>query len=81
MTYNPATDACQCEHIAHETPNEAVHPYLGTPAGDRRAIFVGPVCDDCATGHLADYPYELLVGPRPFPDPHPHQGRNPACPQ
>ena len=45
---------CQCEHIDHEHPATA-HPYLGARAGTRRALHVGLVCDECATGHLADY--------------------------
>lgn len=44
---------CQCEHVVHETPNEAIHPYLGTKAGVHRAIFIGPICDDCASTHMA----------------------------
>lgn len=45
---------CQCEHVDHEHPTTA-HPYLGARAGTRRAQHVGLVCDECATGHLADY--------------------------
>ena len=45
---------CQCEHVDHEPPATA-HPYLGARAGTRRAQHVGLICDECATGHLADY--------------------------
>ena len=45
---------CQCEHESHEAGT--AHRYLGVPANPRRvAMHVGPVCDDCADGHLADY--------------------------
>lgn len=63
--------ACQCEHIVslrlvaaadavldidHEDPRPVgSHGYLDAPAGSRRAHHVGAVCDECATGHLADY--------------------------
>lgn len=50
----PAEIRCQCEHIDHETPATS-HPYLGASAGTRRAQHVGPICDECATRHLADY--------------------------
>lgn len=47
---------CCCEHIDHiEHPNEAMHPYLRTPAGGHECRYVGPVCDDCAHGHLSGY--------------------------
>lgn len=45
---------CQCEHTDHENA-PAGHRYLGVPAGQHRAHYVGPICDDCARGHLADY--------------------------
>lgn len=45
-------EMCQCEHMDHEPTG---HPYLGVRAGTRRAQHVGLVCDECATGHLADY--------------------------
>lgn len=47
------TPMCQCEHIDHHERDG--HYYLGVHAGSRRAEYVGPICDDCATGHLADY--------------------------
>lgn len=50
---------CQCEHADHEQPGTG-HRYLGVRAGVHRAQHVGLVCDDCATGHLADY---LLPAP------------------
>lgn len=50
----PVTD-CQCEHVSHARGNDG-HAYLGVPANpDGVAMHVGPVCDDCADGHLADY--------------------------
>lgn len=54
MTTAPAL-ACQCEHIDHETPNEQVHPPHAVEAGTETAMLVGPICDDCANGHLAEY--------------------------
>lgn len=45
---------CQCEHVDHENP-PAGHRYLAVPAGSHRAQYVGPVCDECATGHLATH--------------------------
>lgn len=45
---------CQCEHADHDHPTNT-HPHLGAPAGKHRAQHVGLICDDCATGHLADY--------------------------
>lgn len=54
--------ACQCEHIDHEDPRPVgSHGYLDAPAGSRRAHHVGAVCDECATGHLADYLISRLV--------------------
>ena len=50
------TRACQCEHVDHE--GNGGHPYLGVPAGDKRAEYVGPICDACATGHLSDHVIE-----------------------
>ena len=43
-----ARSACQCEH------SRCHHPYLSVPAGRRKAIFVGAVCDRCADSHYAD---------------------------
>ena len=45
---------CQCEHADHENP-PAGHRYLAVPAGQLRADYVGPICDDCARDHLSDY--------------------------
>lgn len=50
----PAGQMCQCEHVEHDAPTVA-HRYLGVPAGRARAQHVGPVCDECARGHLAVY--------------------------
>lgn len=49
---------CLCEHEEHTgdaTRAGDSHPYLGAPAGARRARQVGPVCDDCADGHLRHF--------------------------
>lgn len=46
---------CQCEHADHLDAPVTRHPHLEAPAGGRRAAFVGPVCDGCANGHLAEY--------------------------
>ena len=45
---------CQCEHADHERAGTG-HRYLGVRAGTRRALHVGLICDECATGHLAGY--------------------------
>lgn len=47
------SEPCNCENNTHfdDGPD---HKYLGVPAGDRKAYFVGPICDDCANGHYAD---------------------------
>lgn len=60
---------CQCEHVDHETLATG-HPYMRARAGRRRAEHVGPICDDCADGHLA--PYVL--------DPVPDTEQQKACP-
>lgn len=31
------------------------HTYLGVPAGEQRAHFVGPICDACADTHMSGY--------------------------
>ena len=55
------TTVCQCEHTRHfpDIPSEKVywpgHKYLDVPSGEQRAIFVGPICDDCATYCLPDW--------------------------
>lgn len=51
----PLEQACQCEHKDHEAPATQAHAYLQVPAGTHRAAHVGPICDDCARDHLADY--------------------------
>jgi hypothetical protein len=52
------TGLCQCEHVSHFTDlpqrDASQHEYLAVPAGERRALWVGPVCDACANGHLSD---------------------------
>jgi len=49
---------CQCEHASHfpDMPqyDPTQHAYFMASAGNREAIFVGPVCDACADGHYAD---------------------------
>lgn len=58
----PVAVRCQCEHVAHTQQPLSAHPYLGVPAGSHRAQFVGAVCDECATGHLADYLLPETIG-------------------
>ena len=60
-------ERCNCEHIRHEsraaawTPDEFAdiprdgHPYRAVPAGPRRAMFVGRVCEDCAVDCVGEY--------------------------
>lgn len=49
---------CQCEHESHfsDIPGkvQTEHSYLGVPAGEEIAWYVGPICDKCANGHLSD---------------------------
>jgi hypothetical protein len=49
---------CNCEHPSHFPDMPAYdptqHPYMQAVAGNRQALFVGPVCDVCADGHYAD---------------------------
>ena len=45
--------SCNCEHISHE--EGTAHGYMAVPAGRQRAAYVGLVCDDCATGHMAQF--------------------------
>lgn len=40
---------CQCESL------DCRHKYLMAAAGDRRAMYVGPICDECADTHMAPY--------------------------
>lgn len=48
--------SCGCENTSHFPEDGGKgHPYGGVPAGQRRAEHVGPVCDDCADTHMADY--------------------------
>ena len=44
MIENP----CHCEH------EDCHHAYGSVPAGTRRAMYVGLVCDVCAETHYAD---------------------------
>jgi len=49
---------CGCEHYEHfdDTEWSSVlidHPYLGVPAGQQAAMYVGPICDHCAEVHMA----------------------------
>lgn len=47
---------CQCEHIKHfDLGAHGNHGYLSAPAGSRKAIYLGPVCDQCAATCVADY--------------------------
>lgn len=55
----PAVTQCQCEHAEHE-PGGASHAYLRAPAGEQRAHYVGPICDECARAHLAEYLLTVL---------------------
>ena len=50
---SPPAHPCECEHTAHWTDRD--HDYRKAQAGARRARYVGPVCDHCADGHMADY--------------------------
>lgn len=47
-------DPCQCEHGEHFDGGPG-HDYAGVPAGKHRASYVGPICDECAREHMADY--------------------------
>lgn len=44
---------CQCEHIDHVDGDAYVSCH--SPAGEHRAIYVGPICNSCATEHLAGH--------------------------
>lgn len=48
----PATQ-CTCEYQSHF--NGFGHPYQGCPAGDRSTKETGPICDDCADTHYAEF--------------------------
>lgn len=47
---------CNCEDRSHFDAGIS-HPYLHGTAGDRVAMYVGPVCDFCARTHMAAYLY------------------------
>ena len=49
---------CQCEHENHFEDGLG-HVYLAPEAGSARALYVGPICDECASMCLAEY----LIGP------------------
>lgn len=44
---------CTCEYQSHF--NGFGHSYAGVPAGDRRSESTGPICDDCADTHYAEF--------------------------
>ena len=49
---------CECEHTDHFTEVRGLtqaHRYRVVQAGARRARYVGPICDPCADGHMAEY--------------------------
>lgn len=47
---------CNCEHESHFPEDGGTeHAHMAVPAGDRSAQHVGPVCDECADGHIAEY--------------------------
>lgn len=47
---------CGCEDVSHFPVDGGTgHPYGEVPADQQRAQHVGPVCDDCAQTHLAEY--------------------------
>lgn len=64
----PNATPCNCEHGAHfgEDDHAAIHAYGKAPAGDQQALYVGPVCNACATEHLSEY---LIQGPAGHLDP------------
>ena len=45
---------CNCEHEDHFDGGPG-HEYMQVPAGERRAVHVGRVCDGCASSHMAPY--------------------------
>lgn len=53
----PIKYKCQCEHIVHEFPNEAIHPDLQIfeSTGPEICSYIGVICDDCAKTHMVDY--------------------------
>lgn len=48
---------CTCEYQSHF--NGFGHPYQGCPAGNRSTKETGPICDDCANTHYAEFVTEL----------------------
>lgn len=51
-------NTCMCEHEDHTkkaTVGEGMHPiYSAEHEGHYEHPYVGPICDDCATGHMLD---------------------------
>lgn len=53
----PQPEMCNCEHTVHfsdEHGPRSDHEYMSVPACERRAMYVGRVCDHCADTHYAD---------------------------
>jgi hypothetical protein len=48
-------EPCNCEHEDHFMPIATGHRHMAVPAGERRADWVGAICDTCADGHMAAY--------------------------
>lgn len=54
--FDDSKPPCGCEHNEHfDGINPKIHAYLGAVAGDKTAIYVGVVCDECAETHMKDY--------------------------
>lgn len=53
-----ADNICMCEHEEHtkkSSVSEGMHPlYSAEAEGQYSHPWVGPLCDDCATGHMSD---------------------------
>jgi hypothetical protein len=49
---------CNCEH------EDCRHPYMGVTADDRSAVWIGPVCDECAETCVADFLVPVGTGGR-----------------
>jgi hypothetical protein len=52
-------ESCCCEHTRHFTDQwgpQVAHDHLAVPASPGfTALYVGPICADCATDCMADY--------------------------
>lgn len=49
---------CGCEHTHHFNDHygpQTMHDHYSVPAGTQVAMYVGPICDECATTCMADY--------------------------